>query len=357
LQCARCHDHPFEPWTQLDFYGMAAFLSRLDVVTVGKKGNLSMYAIGEKSTGDILFTGPATMQEPGKKGKPVAPKLLHGNPLEESPPPEGFKEVKFEANKPPPKPLFSRKDTLVEWIVTPANPYFARAAANRLWGQFMGRGLVHPVDNMSQSNKPSHPELLDALATSLVEQQFDLKWLIRELCNTRTYQLSSVGPVAEARPQWFQQARTRPLSAEELVQSWRTATGYEQMEQATGKKPGSRYRPLDGYLVRFFGQPNNGVGDFQGGLQEHLYLNNGPIGSMIATGKGSLHDALSSAETPLEERVQRLYLATLCRPPSEAERQQFVEYLSAESEGGKRQERLREAIWVLLTCSEFRFNH
>ena len=355
LQCARCHDHPFEPWTQLDFYGMAAFLARLNVVTVGKKDNLTMYAIGEKSSGDILFTGPVTEQQPGKKGEPVSPRFMHGAGLEEPPLPEDFKEVKFEANKPPPKPLFSRKDHLADWIAGPENPYFARAAANRVWAQFMGRGLVHPVDNMSPSNRPSHPELLDTLAASLVEHKFDLKWYMRELCNTQTYQLSSAGPVADALPAWFEQARTRPLSAEELAAAWRTATGFEQAEQAAGKKPSDdRYRPLGkGYLVRYFGQPNNGVGDFQGGVHEHLYLNNGPLASTIATGKGSLYEALVDAATPLEDRVERLYLSTLCRRPSDDERQHLVEYLSAD----KSPERAKEAIWVLLTCSEFRFNH
>lgn len=99
LQCARCHDHPFEPWTQQDFFGMAAFLARLEVVDAGKKDGLTMWAIGEKSTGDVLFTGPAAKQTPGKKGEPVKPKFLHGDALVEPALPDGFKEVKFENNK------------------------------------------------------------------------------------------------------------------------------------------------------------------------------------------------------------------------------------------------------------------
>ena len=122
LQCARCHDHPFEEWTQLDFYGMAAFLSRLSIVSVGKKDNLTMYAVAEKSTGDILFTGPASEQKPGQKGDPVAPKFLHGEPLVEPPLPEGFKDVKFQEGKPPPPPPFSRKDQLADWITRGRQP-------------------------------------------------------------------------------------------------------------------------------------------------------------------------------------------------------------------------------------------
>ncbi len=355
LQCARCHDHPFEPWKQLDFYGMAAFLSRLDVVNVGKKDELNMYAIGEKSTGDILFTGPASQATPGKKGDPVKPKFLLGDPLDEPPLPEGFKEIKFEEKKPPPRPQFSRKDQLADWITDAnKNPYFARAIANRVWAQFMGRGIVHPVDNMSPSNAPSHPELLDELTQSLVAHQFDLKWYIRELCLSRSYQLSSRGKTGEPMPRLFEHGRTRPLSAEELADAWRVATNFQMPDQSGGKKSPGRFHPLEGgYMLRFFGQPNSGTGDFQGGLQEHLYLNNGPIGNLVQSGKGSLIESLADAAVPLETRVQRMFLSILSRPPSEDEQQKFAEFLATD----KQQDRWRTAIWVLLTCGEFRFNH
>jgi hypothetical protein len=356
LQCARCHDHPYESWTQLDFYGMAAFFARLDVVTVGKKDNLTMYAIGEKSTGDVLFTGPVQEQTPGKKGEPVAPKFLLGQPLAEPPLPEGFKEVKFESNKSPPAPVFSRKDQLADWVAGAENPFFARAIANRLWAQFMGRGLVHPVDNMSPSNEPSHPELLEELAGWMVEHQFDLKAYLRELVNSKTYQLSSAGSTGEAQPRWFEHARSRPLSAEELVDSWRVATGFDaaQKDQDAGKKQ-ERFRPLTGgYVLQFFGQPNNGMGEFQGGLHEHLYLNNGQLGSLMVSAPGSLLDDVSKSEAPWEDRVERLFLQTLNRPPTAEERRQFVELLSSEKDP---RERLRDCLWALITCSEFRFNH
>ena len=355
LQCARCHDHPYEPWKQLDFYGMAAFLSRLDVVNVGKKDELNMYAIGEKSTGDILFTGPASQATPGKKGDPVKPKFLLGDPLDEPPLPEGFKEIKFEEKKPPPKPQFSRKDQLADWITDAnKNPYFARAIANRVWAQFMGRGIVHPVDNISPSNAPSHPELLDELTKSMVAHQFDLKWYIRELCLSRTYQLSSRGKTGEPMPRLFEHGRTRPLSAEELADAWRVATNFQMPDQSGGKKSPGRFHPLEGgYMLRFFGQPNSGTGDFQGGLQEHLYLNNGPIGNLVQSGKGSLIESLADAAVPLETRVQRMFVSILSRPPAEDEQQKFAEFLATD----KQQDRWRTAIWVLLTCGEFRFNH
>ena len=358
LQCARCHDHPFEEWTQLDFYGMAAFLARLQVVTVGKKGRVSNFMIGETSTGDVLFTGPASEQEAGKKGEPVKPKFLLGDPLEEPELPEDFKEIKFENNKPPPAPVFSRKDQLADWIATADNRFFVRAVANRVWAQFMGRGLVHPVDNMSPASKPSHPELLDDLEAGLIENQFDLKWLTRELCNSKVYQLSGSSEIADAKPQWFERARMRPLSAEELIDAWRVANDYDNSSSAkrnAERQKNDRFRPLgSGYLLRFFGRPSTGTGDFQGGLQEHLYLNNGPLSSVITAGEGSLYDSLLNSEDGWERRIDRLYLSILNRPPDDDERAKFVDYLSTDE---KPNDRLREAIWVLMSCSEFRFNH
>jgi hypothetical protein len=354
LQCARCHDHPFENWSQQDFYGMAAFLARLEMVQVGKDGSVPKLAIGEKNTGDILFTGPAKDQKPGMKGDPVKPRFLQAAVLQEPAPPKDLKEERFPAGKMPPRPGFSRKDRLAEWITAPDNPYFARAIANRIWGQFIGRGIANPVDNLSNSNPPSHPELLKALADGMVQHKFDLKWYIRELCNSQAYQLAATGPGEDALPRWFERARVRPLSAEELVAAWRVATGFEEAEKASGKKSDDPYRPLgSGYMLRFFGQPTNGTGDFQGGLHEHLYMTNGPLGQLITSGKGGLLDTLLQSKEPWEQRVDRLFLSVLNRPPQPEERQKFVEYINA----GKDSERLPEAVWVLITCSEFRFNH
>lgn len=354
LQCARCHDHPYEPWKQVDFYGMAAFVSRLSVVTVGKNGQTTKYAIGEKPSGDILFTGPAKDQMPGQKGEPIGPKFLLGDKLKEPPTGKETKEVKFEANKMPPAPPFSRKDALASWITGETNPYFAKAAANRVWAQFMGRGIVHPVDNMSPSNEPSHPELLATLARELAAQKYDLKWYIRELVNSRTYQRSSRGGSGAELPQWFETARTRPLSAEELAETWRIVTGYAVVEKnGTAKKPDQgRFRPLEsGYMLRYFGKPFNGAGDFQGGMQEHLYLNNGPMTTVITTGKGSLVELLLK-EKP-QAAADRFYLSLLNRPATDVEREKIAAYVS----GSKPDERWREAIWAVISSSEFRFNH
>lgn len=358
LQCARCHDHPFDEWSQLDFYGTAAFLARLQIVDVGKKNKQSAFAIGEKNLGDVLFTGPASEQAPGQKGEPVKPKFLHGDSLDEMELPEDFKEDRrFPSGKPPEKPKFSRKDALADWITRSDNPYFARAVANRIWAQFMGKGIVHPVDNLSPSNSPSHPELLDALSESLVEHKFDLKWFITEILNSKTYQLSASGSEADAKPLWYQRARYRPLSAEELLESWVLASGYDKVLDASKQKPEERFKVRGitwDYVRNSFAKPNDGVGNFQGGMHEHLYLNNGQVRQLISDKPGSLREAITNPNISWEQRVERLYVQVLSRRPSPAEVDKFVEFLSAEDDP---KGRAHDAIWTLMTCSEFRFNH
>ncbi|MCA9268706.1 MAG: DUF1553 domain-containing protein, partial [Planctomycetales bacterium] len=332
--------------------------SRLQVVQAGEKDGQKRYFIGEKSIGEINFTGPVTEDAPGKKGVPVAPKFLLGEALAEPAPPEGAKDERLPDGKEPPAPAFSRKAALADWITAKDNPYFARAIVNRIWAQYMGRGLVHPVDNMSASNEPTHPELLDLLAGQFIEHGYDLRWLAREIISSRAYQLASTGPVAAERPLWFERARTRPLSAEELADAWRSAVNYAAVDSKLNEQlaKGERFYPVGEYQKHFLGSPMDGVGNFLGGLHEHLYLNNGGIDRLFSSQAGGLLHELSEAtkDAPWEERVERMYLAILSRRPLPEETQKFVEYLSAEE---RPQERVKEAMWALMTCSEFRFNH
>lgn len=357
VQCARCHDHPYEPTTQIDFYGMAGFFARLVYVDGGGKGTMK-YRVGEKSTGDVLFTGSVKDQKPGQKGEPVAPKFLGGKPLAEPPLPAGFKEIDLKTSKELPKPVFSRKEKFVEWLIAPENPYFARAAVNRFWAQYLGRGFVNPVDDLSDQNKPSHPELFDRMVKEFTAKKFDLKWLIREIVNSEAYQTASVGSSTDAVTAWYERARVRPLSAEEMLASMRTATGFD-----LGLKPGEAKLPasMEEYMARYLGEPNNGRGDFQAGLSEHLFMNNAAqVSQLIAVRKGTLADLLATSKDSWEQKVDRLYLSTLTRLPRKEEREKFIGYLTqdvASKAPGARETLVREAIWALLNCSEFRFNH
>ena len=360
LQCARCHDHPYESWSQLDFYGTAAFLARLQVIDLGKQKDGEKYwAIGEKNLGEVNFTGPAAEDEAGKEGAPVAPKFLAGKPLDEPAPPKDLDEPRnFPSGKVPPAPAFSRKNALADWITAEDNPYFARSVANRVWAQYMGRGLVHPVDNMSESNPPSHPELLAELTRSLTDQKFDLKQYIRELVNTETYQQASTGEVTEELPRWFVRARIRPLSAEEMAAAWRTATSYPVVDAKT--KPqlekGDRFYPMGEYQSRFLGRPTDGEGNFLGGMHEHLYMSNGGIGKLFSSSQGGLLHTLAEGDAPWEQRVEHLFLAVLSRRPTAAESEKFTAHLAAAGDR-PHDDAVKGAMWALMTCSEFRFNH
>ncbi|MEN9575308.1 MAG: hypothetical protein RL514_3163 [Verrucomicrobiota bacterium] len=351
LQCARCHDHPYTDLKQRDFYGMAGFFVRLVVMDQGSTGSgekqAKKFKIGEKGSGDVLFAGNMKDAKPGKKGEPVKPAFLRGGVLTEPSVPVGFKEPEFKSGtKSLPKPEFSRKEKLAEWATAPANPFFARAAVNRVWGQFMGRGIVHPVDDFEADNKPALPALLDALTQQFVAHQFDLKWLIGELVRSETYQLASTGATKEALPKFYERARLRPLSAEEIVTALKTGGG-----DAAQKSDGV----TSDYFTRYFGEPTNGQGEFQGRLSEHLFLNNSDnVRAFLRRKKGNLADSILLSTEPWERRVDRLFLAVLTRLPNAAERDKFTAYLQSDP---KPEPLVEEALWVLVNLSEFRFNH
>jgi hypothetical protein len=352
LQCARCHDHPFEGWSQKDFYGMAGFFVRLVVAESGS-GEARKFMVGEKSTGEVLFSGAAKDQKPGKKGDPVKPKFLGGGELDEPAAPKDFKEPEIKPNQKPPKPAFSRKEKLAAWVTKADNPYLAKAAVNRVWAQFLGRGIVHPVDDLGGKVPPSHPELLETMTKQFIDHQFDLKWLIRELVNSDVYQLDAKGPSKEALPRWFERARVRSLSAEELLASIRVATGFD----ASATKPDERLPgAMTEYATRFFGEPTNGQGEFQGSLSEHLFLNNsGELRQVIRARKGNLADIVTTSKDPWEQRIERLFLAVLSRPPRAEETKRFEQHLTSDPKATPAL--VEEAIWVLMNSAEFRFHH
>jgi hypothetical protein len=353
IQCAQCHDHPLDKWTQLDFYGMAGFFARVGVADGGAVQGKRRQVIFEKSTGEVLFSGPAAKQKPGQKGTPVPARFLGGEVLSEPAMPKDFKEPPLKAGQAPAKPLFSRKEKLVDWLTAAENPYFAKAMANRLWGQFMVRGLFHPVDDLRENQQPKLPKLFQTLHKELVKHRFDLKWFIRELVNSESYQLSmSNGSSAD----WYGQRRLRPLSAEEMLSAFRQATGFDAAARLTGKPDEKLPGLLVHYVLREFGEPVDGRGEFQGSLSERLLMSNSyDFRQIIARRKGNLMDTILSSTASWEERVELLYLTILSRPPRDEEQKRFVEHLTSDPKNPA--PLVEEAIWALLSCGEFRFNH
>ncbi len=347
LQCAKCHDHPYDVWTQKDFYGVSGFFVRMVVQDKGD-GNNRSFTIGEKNSGEVLFAGNAKELKPGQKGDPIKPKFLGGTALDEPPLPKDYKEPPLpKGSEKMPKPTFSRKEKFAAWVVAPENPYFANATANRVWAQLMGRGIVHPVDDFHKENAPSHPALLKALAKGFVAHKYDLKFLLREIANSEAYQLSGTGPTKEALPKHFERARVRPLTAEEIVAVMRTANGFE----VNPKDPNANWD----YFLRAFGEPTNGLGEFQGSLSEHLFLNNSDqVRALFRRKKGNLADKVLTSTEPWENRVELMYLSVLNRSPKPKELEAFVSFIKREP---KPDAAVEDAIWVLLNSSEFRFNH
>ena len=356
IQCAKCHDHPYEPWTQKDYHGMAGFFVRTMTVEVPGKPEVTnqkgkQYLVGEKAVGEALFaTEEIDPKTKKKQSVPIKPKFLNGAVLTEPEPAKDYVEPKLKPGEVPPKPAFSRREKFVEWMTATDNPYFARAAVNRVWAQFMGRGFVHPVDDFNSQNAPSNPELLKAIEKEFVAHKFDLKWLVREIVTSEAYQATDLGPVADAMPKHYERARIRPLSVEDLTASLHVATGLG-LESALKAEPSSQ-------MLQYLGQPADGQGRFQGSLSEHLFLHNGDqFRGLCRPNKGNLPEKLLTGSEDWGAKVERLFLSVLSRPPTSEEKERFIKYLSADAKDPKAAaQRMEDAVWVLVSCSEFRFN-
>lgn len=356
IHCAQCHrDRRDQKWTQGDFYGFSAFFARLTVVNRAMNGK-SVQEIGEKSTGEMMVVGPAAQRQAGQQGKAVPAKFLDGPVLEEPPTPKDFKEAPPRDGQPLPKPMFSRKEKLADWVASTENPFFARASVNRIWAQFMGRGLVNPVDDLRDQEPASHPQLFQKMAEQFVAHRFDTKWLMREIVNSDAYQLSSASSISDS--QWYERARFRALTPEELLAALREASGFEGAVRVAGTDPVKAPLPaqLDFWFPYSVTEAPPPGGDYQASLKERLFMNNGTrMRELIQPRKGNLADWLATSTAPMEERVDRLYLTVLTRYPRPEERRLFAEHFSSDPQ--KQAALAEEAVWALINCSEFRFNH
>lgn len=332
LQCAKCHHHPYERWSQDDYYGLAGFFARL-----GRKGfgePPPYYASRTRTTGEV---NPRT-------GKPLEPKLLDG-PVLDVPPEQ------------------DPRQRLVDWMARPDNPFFARALCNRMWGHLLARGLVDPVDDMRETNPPSNPELLDALAKDFVAHHFDVKHLIRTICTSRTYQLSSV-PNEWNRHDRQNHARYygKRLIAEVLLDAVDEACGTRTTFNKMSRQARAVDLPHEGfgsYFLDVFDRPprsspcecarSNGAS-----LSQVLHLaNSSEVEDKIAAGNGRVAK-LVQGKVPADKAVEELYLAAFARYPTAEERAKAVAYVAARKDARRG---LEDVLWALLNSREFLFNH
>jgi len=336
IGCAKCHHHPFEKWSQDDYYGMTAFFTRLGTKTSQEFGIFG----GER----VVFLKDKGEQSHPRKGGIVKPKPLDGPNMDD--------------------PL-DRRVKLAEWMTTPENSYFARNLANRFWGYLMGRGLVEPIDDMRATNPASNPELLDALAKQLVAKKFDLRSYLRTIMMSRAYQLASQptdGNKADVQNVHYTHYTVRRLTAEQLADALDAATATQ--EKYAGLPLGTRAIQLPdsgvkSYLLDVFGRPARQITcecerTSQPNIAQALHLLNGTaLNKRIADPKGRI-ETLLNAKKDLADIVQELYLTTVSRParPEEIERaRHWVSQAASQREG------LQDLMWVLLNSREFLFNH
>jgi hypothetical protein len=261
-------------------------------------------------------------------------------------------------------PSGDRRHLLAEWMTSPDNPYFARNLANRLWAHFLGRGLVEPVDDVRATNPPSNPELLDALAKHLVENKYDVKQLIRAICNSRVYQLSSTPNATNERDELnYSRGRLKRVGAEVLLDMVCQVTGVP--EKFDGIPAGVRAIQLwdskvHHYFLKAFGRPERvsaceceRVGEPS--VAQVLHLLNAPeIHAKLSHANGRV--ARLVRQLP-EDRalVEELYLTFYGRYPQEKEKSIALEYLAGHKKS--RQKAAEDLAWSLLNSLEFVFNH
>ncbi|HLQ47040.1 MAG TPA: DUF1553 domain-containing protein, partial [Planctomycetaceae bacterium] len=338
LQCAKCHHHPYERYSQEDYYGLAGFFTRL----------------GQKSFGEPppYFTSPnvtSGVQSPLTKASPK-PKYLDGD------------YVEFTAEQDP-------RHALVDWMAQPENPYFARVMVNRLWGHFFGRGIVHEVDDLRETNPPSNPELLKHLADDFKTHHFDMKHMIRQMVTSHVYQLSSQPtPDNEHDRQNYARFYARRLIAEVMLDAVNQATGFKERFNGVGSSARAVDLPHEGfgsYFLDAFDRPQRVSAcecerSSAATLAQVLLLSNSDeIENKLSSGEGKIAKLFDPKlaekdRKPLKDIVEELYLGAVTRLPSSDELKTALAYL--EQQQDKRQA-AEDLLWTLLNSKEFMFNH
>jgi hypothetical protein len=343
LQCAKCHHHPYEAWSQDDYYGLAAVFAR-----VQRKDTMENGRYGGAQSVRLAAGGKVTNPATGS----LATASILGHSLSSDPDP---------------------RRALADWLTQQENPYFARNVVNRYWGYLFGRGLVEPVDDLRSTNPASHPALLDNLARDFVEHGYDLKHLLRTLCNSSTYQLAAeFTPQRDTDGMFFTHRRPRRLPAEVLLDAINQAAGVEETFNAGGRgRFGNTMVPhgtraialpdptVNSYFLDAFGRPNRTTScecdrSNRSDLGQVLHLANGEqFHAKIVDAKGRIARRLAGGAAD-PELIDELYLATFCRWPNGPEREAVSSLIAA---APTRKEGFEDLLWALLNSTEFVFNH
>lgn len=336
IQCARCHNHPFEEWLQDDYYGLAAFFARIKY----KDGKEVVHQYNKE---EVVYQDRSGELKHPRTGKPVPPTPLGAAPL--------------------PEASGDRLAALADWMTAPDNPFFARMLVNRYWFHLFGRGIVEPVDDFRASNPPSHPELLDALAQDFVQHGFDAKHLLRTMLNSRLYQLSA-NPNEFNRDdrKYFSRAQPRLLTAEQLLDAIVQVTGVP--EKFPGVPLGTTAAELpDGEyqhpFLKAFGRPLKSIAcecerADDSNLEQALRLIGGEFVNSRIRSDQSRIARLVAQSAEFDPICDEIFLSALARHPTSEERALLAEQLSESSD---RRRVTEDILWSVLNLDEFLFRH
>lgn len=340
IQCAQCHHHPAERWGQEDYYGLAAVFAR-----VGRKGG---FADAEVPTNETIFLADEGQVVHPRTGRVMAPRPLGG---------PDFQLTRYD----------DPRRSFAKWMTSSDNPYFARTMVNRLWGHFFGRGIIHPIDDARSTNPPSNPELLDALANEFIANRFDVKQLIRTICTSTAYSLSSIPNESNQDDgQSFARYYPRRMSAEVLLDALgQVLESPTKFSNVAGEFPvGTRAIDLPdeavpSHFLDVFGRPaRNSACECERvdapALGQTLELVSSKEIHQKLTAAGGYVDQLTKSGRSHAENVQAIFNRLFARSPRPNELQTAVGFLESQKD---QQEGYRSLLWALLATNEFLFNH
>jgi len=355
VSCAQCHDHPLvSEWTQSHFFGMKSFFSRTfengDYLAERDYGLVQFKTTaGEEKRAQLMFLSGAVVEEPEAV-----------EPNDEAKKQEKQKLDELKNNKqPPPAPNFSRRATLARFTTqAPDNQYFSQAIVNRVWYQYFGYGLVSPLDQMHPENSPSHPELLAWLARDLVDHQYDLRRLMRNIVLSEAYARSSSWDAGERPfPSLFAVANVRPMTPAQYATSLRLASmNPDRFRKAAPDQWNGLIEGIENQargLANSFEQPREG---FQVSVTEALLLSNNDqvTRELLRDAEDSLIGKLKTLDD-VTEVINTAVWNAWSRNPTPDELELLREFY--QSRQGDRVEACKQLVWVLLTASELRFNY
>jgi hypothetical protein len=334
IQCAHCHHHPFEKWSQDDYYGMASFFAR-----TGRK-RYGTHANGQED--EAVFVARAGTAKHPRTNQDVKPKGLDGPALDVP-------------------PGVDPRAKLADWMTDPKNPFLSKAMVNRLWGHFFGRGIVEPIDDMRVTNPPVNPDLLEALSADFIKNGFSVKKLVRTICQSSTYQLSSEPNKFNAGDkQLFARYYPKRLQAEVLLDALDVATGV----------PTSFGFPTDmhavdlpdeqigSYFLDIFGRPARASScecerGNDANLSQALHLLNSAEVQGKLTSDAGRAAKLAADKRPDADKVSELFLSFFTRPPRAEELKAALEHIQSKPD---KKIAYQNLIWALLNAKEFQFN-